>query len=175
MAGRSWLPEVILTLVIGIRFLHIVTAIIFVGGIFARQAVRTLIPRASSVEAIVTLSQAAGKIERMMVIPGNLLVIVFGLILALETRMPVLGVIQGASQNWLLASIVILVLLLPLVPLVFLPRGKVFEAALQDGLAKGEITPALREQLADPVVRWAHTLELVGVGLIVALMVFRPF
>lgn len=89
--------------------------------------------------------------------------------------MPVLGVIQGATQNWLLASIVILLLLLPLVPLAFLPRGKVFEAVLQDGLARGEITRALRDHLADPVVRRAHVAELVGVGIIVALMVFKLF
>jgi len=59
--------------------------------------------------------------------------------------------------------------------LVFLPRGKVFEAALNDARAKGTITPELRQQLADPVVRWAHLAEMIGVALIVGLMVYKPF
>jgi len=158
-----------------LRLLHITSAIVFVGGLFARQVVRSQIPRSSDLGAIVTLTQAAGRVERLMVIPGNILAIVFGLLLAVLTRAPLLGSLLGAYRNWLVASIIILALLLPLVPLVFLPRGKVFEAALQDAAAKGTITPELRQQLADPVVRWAHLAEIIGVALIVVLMVYKPF
>jgi hypothetical protein len=35
--------------------------------------------------------------------------------------------------------------------------------------------PEPREQLADPVVRGAHEAEMIGVGLIVILMVLKPF
>ena len=158
-----------------LRFLHISAAIIFVGGLFARQAVRALTSRASDVGEILPLTQAAGQIERHMVIPGNILSILFGLILALVTRSPILGSIAGPHRNWLLASIVILAILFPLVPWVFLPRGRAFESVLRDASAKGKITPELQHQLADPVVRWAHLAEMIAVGLIVALMVFRPF
>ena len=158
-----------------LRFLHISSAIVFVGGLFARQVVRSQIPRASDVGAIVTLTQAAGRVERLMVIPGNILAIVFGSILGVLTQAPLLGSLLGPYRNWLIASILILALLLPLVPLVFLPRGKVFEAALHDARAKGTITPELRQQLADPVVRWAHLAEMIGVARIVGLMVYKPF
>jgi uncharacterized membrane protein len=164
-----------LTLYLTLRFLHLLAAIVFVGGIFARQAVRAMIPRATDVAAIVTLGQAAGAVERLMVIPGNLLVVVFGLILAVVARAPVLGFIQGEQSNWLLASIIIMVLLFPLVPVIFLPRGKAFDAALQEAVDHDEITPDLRAQIADPVVRLAHAAELLGLGLIVVLMVFKPF
>jgi hypothetical protein len=50
-----------------------------------------------------------------------------------------------------------------------------FAASLQEASAQGQITPALRTQIADPVVRRAHAAEMLGVGLIVALMVFKPF
>ena len=158
-----------------LHFLHLSAAILFVGGLFARQAVRALISGASEIGAVVTLTQAAGRVERLMVIPGNLLAIAFGLMLALYGRAPIFGFIQGAQRNWLLASVVILVLLFPLVPLVLLPRGKVFEAALQEASAEGHITTVLQQQMKDPVVRWAHMAEMIGVGLIVALMVFKPF
>ncbi len=158
-----------------LRLLHISAAIIFVGGLFARQAVRSLTARASDVAVLVALTQAAGRVERLMVIPGNILAIVFGLILALAIRAPILGSIQGASKNWLFASIAILAILLPLVPVVFLPRGKVFEAALLDASGKAAITPELRLPMADPVVRWAHRAEMIGVARIVILMVVKPF
>ena len=145
------------------------------GGLLARQAVRSLTFRASHVADIVALTQAAGKIERLMVIPGNILAIVFGLLLALAIRAPILGSLQGANMNWLLASIAILAILLPLVPLVFLPRGKVFEAALLQASASGTVSPELRRHMADPVVRWAHRAEMIGVALIVVLMVAKPF
>ncbi|HSB89903.1 MAG TPA: DUF2269 family protein [Anaerolineales bacterium] len=158
-----------------LRLLHISAVIVFVGGLFARQVVRSLISRAQVVSAIATLTEAAGRVERWMVIPGNILAIVFGLILALATRAPILGALQGSQANWLLVSIVLLAVLFPLVPIVFLPRGKIFEASLQQAVASGRVTPELRERMNDPVVRWAHTAEMVGVILIVFLMVVKPF
>jgi len=158
-----------------LHFLHLSAAIVFVGGLFARQAVRALISGASELGAVVTLTQAAGRVERLMVIPGNLLAIAFGLMLALYGRAPIFGFVQGAQRNWLLAAVLVLVLLFPLVPLVFLPRGQRFEAALRKASAEGQITPALRQQMQDPVVRWAHMAEMTGVGLILILMVFKPF
>ncbi len=158
-----------------LRFLHIFAAIIFVGGLFARQAVRTLLPRATDVSTIVTLTNAAGRVERLLVIPGNLFAIIFGLLLALMTRAPILGSFQVPHSNWLLASILILVLLFPLVPLVFLPRGKLFEAALAEASSKGAITPGLQAKMDDRTVRFAHIAEMIGVVLIVVLMVYKPF
>ena len=158
-----------------LHFLHLSAAIVFVGGLFARQAVRALISGATEIGAVVTLTQAAGRVERLMVIPGNLLAIAFGLMLALYGRAPIFGFVQGAQRNWLLAAVLVLILLFPLVPLVFLPRGQRFEAALREASAEGQITPALRQQMQDPVVRWAHMAEMIGVGLILILMVFKPF
>jgi uncharacterized membrane protein len=160
---------------LALRFLHMTAAIVFVGGLFARQVVRSLAGQARHVSVIVTLSQAAGRVERWMVIPGNVLTIIFGLALAVITRAPILGGVLGASRNWLLASILILLALLPLVPLVFLPRGKVFERALQTAVAQDVITDDLRASIADPVVRWAHVAEMVGLLVIVFLMVYKPF
>jgi uncharacterized membrane protein len=164
-----------LSLYLVLRLLHISASIVFVGGLFARQAVRSLTSRASDVSAIQTLTQAAGRVERWMVIPGNLLAIVFGILLALAGRTPILGFLQGESRNWLLVSVVILLLLFPLVPLVFLPRGKVFEGALARAASRSEITAELRELMEDRAVRLAHRAEMIGVGLIVVLMVLKPF
>ena len=158
-----------------IRFLHIASAIWFLGGILARQIVRTHAKRTDDVRRFAAMSEAAGRIESTMVIPGNLAVIVFGVIVSLLIGAPIFGFLQGAERNWLLVSNSILLLGFLNVPLIFLPRGKLFRAALEDALAKGQMTPELRAHLDDPVVRIAHTYELVSMVAIVYLMVFKPF
>ena len=139
-----------------LRFLHIASAIWFVGGILARQIVRAYAKRTDDVRRFATLSEAAGRIESAMVIPGNMAVIVFGVILGLLIGAPILGFLQGASRNWLLVSNILLVIGGLQVPLIFLPRGKKFDVILNDALAKGQMTPELRAHLDDPVVRLAH-------------------
>jgi len=164
-----------MNVVLLLRFLHILSAIVFIGGIVARQLVRAHAEQADDVQLFADLSQAAGKIETRMVIPGNLAVIVFGVILALVTGAPLFGFLQGASRNWLLVSNLLLVLGFLTVPLVFVPRGKLFDLALKEALLEGQMTPKLHAAIYDPTVRVVHILEIVLVLVIVALMVFRPF
>jgi hypothetical protein len=127
------------------------------------------------VHVLATLSRAAGRIENGMIIPDHSAVILFGIFLALQTQAPIFGFLQGAAQNWLLVSNLLLVVGFLPVPLVFLPRGKQFDAALQQALAEGHITPALCAALDDKLIRALHIGEIVGVALIVWLMVFKPF
>src|SRR5215210_6961037 len=87
-----------------LRFLHIASAMLFVGGLFARQIVRSVAHKTDDVDHFASLTYGAGRIENLMVIPGNMAVILFGVILALITNAPLLGFLQGASQNWLLLS-----------------------------------------------------------------------
>ena len=61
------------------------------------------------------------------------------------------------------------------VPLIFLPRGRVFERALEDAVRDGRMTPELHASLDDPVARWGHLFEIAGVTLVVLLMVLKPF
>lgn len=62
-----------------------------------------------------------------------------------------------------------------LVPTVFLPRGRAFERALEEARAAGSVTPALRDAFRDPQVRAARGFEMIGIAVIVALMVLKPF
>jgi len=158
-----------------IKFLHIFSAIWFVGGLFARQLVRHYARLSDEVQRFATFSQAAGKIEAVMVIPGSMAVILIGVILALIAGYPIFGFLQGASQNWLLVANILLITAMGLVPTVFVPRGKKFEPVLQNALAEGRVTPELRAAMDDPVVKLAHIYEQVSVIVVVALMVFKPF
>ena len=158
-----------------VRFLHVVSAMWFIGGILARQIVRAYAKRSDDIQRFATLHDAAGRIESTMVIPGNFAVIVFGVILGLIIDAPILGFLQGAARNWLLVSNLLLVIGFLNVPLVFLPRGKKFKLALEEALANGQMTPELRAHLNDPTVRIMHVFELVSLAVVVYLMVFKPF
>jgi uncharacterized membrane protein len=164
-----------MSLLLVVHFLHIASAIWFIGGVAARQIVRAHARRTEDVQRFAIMSEAAGRIESTMVIPGNIAVVVFGVILGLITGAPILGFLQGASRNWLLVSNILLLIGGVNVPLVFLPRGKLFDAALKDALAKGQITPELRAHIDDRTVRNAHILELSALATVVILMVFKPF
>jgi uncharacterized membrane protein len=164
-----------MALILVVRFLHIASAIMLVGGIFARQLLRSLAKQTDDVRHFAALSQGAGRVESVMIIPGNLAVIVFGVILAVITGAPIFGFLQGASRNWLLASNILLVVGLLAVPLVFVPRGKKFDLVLQEALAKGQMTPQLRADLEDKTVRGVHLAEMAMLVVVVVLMVFKPF
>ena len=158
-----------------LRFLHILSSIVFIGGIFARQAVRAIGKKASGIHELQAYFSAAGVIEKFMVIPGNMAVIVFGVILAILVKAPIFGFLQGAPQNWLLVTNIMLVGGGLMVPLIFLPRGEIFDRLMEDALAKGEITHELRTHLEENVVKTAHFVESSLVVVIVILMVFKPF
>ena len=158
-----------------VRFLHIASAIWFIGGLLARQIVRAHAQRTDDVHRFAAFSEAAGRIETTMVIPGNMAVIVIGVLLALLIKAPILGFLQGADRNWLLVSNLLLVIGLILVPLVFLPRGQRFGAALENALTREQMTPELRAALEDPVVKAAHLYEMIAMAVVVFLMVLKPF
>jgi len=158
-----------------VRFLHIASAIWFIGGLLARQIVRAYAKRTDDVQRYAILKEAAERIESMMVIPGGNAVFIFGVILGLITGAPILGFLQGASRNWLLVSNLLIIVAFLFVPLIFLPWRKRLNPALSDALARGEMTPELRAYINDPTVRTAHWFELVSMGAVVFLMVFRPF
>jgi uncharacterized membrane protein len=158
-----------------VRLLHILSAIVFIGGLLARQILRRIASRTDDVFIFAILSQAAGRVENSMVIPGNLAVILVGVILALMSGTPIFGFLQGASRNWLLVSNLILLFGLLVVPLVFVPRGKKFDLVLKEALSVGKITPQLRAEIDDRFIRFLHITEIVVVVIVVVLMVFKPF
>jgi len=129
----------------------------------------------NDIQSFAIFSQAAGKIEKVMVIPGMAAILVFGVILGLLRHFPILGFLQGAQQNWLLVSNILLIGTQVIIPTVFIPRGKIFEPLLQDALIKGQITPELRAAMNDNAVKLAHLYEEVALIIITALMVLKPF
>ena len=78
-------------------------------------------------------------------------VLVLGLLAMWAGDVPLTG-----DGWWLLVALLLFLSMIPLVPLVFLPRGRVFEAALEDARERGEVTPELRTAFRDPAVAFAR-------------------
>jgi len=158
-----------------IKFLHIVAVIMMVGGVFARQLVRGIAKKSDDVKVIASLTQVAGRLDRVMVIPGGNIVLVTGVILAFMLKWPIFGFLQGATQNWLLVSNILLLVMIVIIPAIFLPHNKKVESLLQTALAEGRVTHELSTALADRKNILAHHAEEIIILVITALMVLKPF
>lgn len=157
------------------KLLHILAVVMMVGGMFARQLVRGIAKKSADVKVIESLTQIAMRLDRAMVIPGGNLVLVFGVILALMLKWPIFGFLQGASQNWLLVSNILLIVIMVIVPTVFLPHNKKVDSLLQTALAEGHVTPELSAALNNQTNQLAHHVEEGIILAVAALMVLKPF
>jgi uncharacterized membrane protein len=158
-----------------LRFLHILSVAVLVGGIFARELVRRSAKQATDVRALAGLIRAARRIDVLMVSPGSMAATLLGIVLALIARVPILGFLQGGTQNWLLVSNILLVGTIAAVPLIFVPWGKRMEPIIEAALGRGEVTTELRAELENQVVRLAHLYEETSMVVVTALMVLKPF
>jgi uncharacterized membrane protein len=158
-----------------VKFLHILAVIITVGGMFARQLVRGIAKKSDDIKTIASLTHVAIRIDRTMVIPWSNIILLMGIILAVIQKWPIFGFLQGSSQNWLLVSNLLLIIMLVLIPAVFIPHNKKVESILQTALADGHITPELSAVLNDKKNNLAHHAEEIIVLVIAALMVLKPF
>ena len=153
-----------------ILLLHVAAAFWFVGGLLGRWVALGRARRSADLAEVEHLLPIATRFERM-VIPGSVAVLALGLLTMLVQERPFFA----DGQYWLLVSTLLFVSISILVPTIFLPRGRVFEAALEDARAKGEVTPELAAAFHDPAVAFARIYEAVVVAVIVALMVLKPF
>ena len=152
-----------------VKLVHVGIAFALVAGLMGRWILLTRAARSDDVEASYGLSEAAGPFERIVRISGGSVVLA-GLVTAWAFGYPWLGLTTG----WMLLSVLLVIPIIVLIPTVFIPRGRVFEAAMADARAKGIVTPALRAAWRDPAVAFARRYELVTIAIIVALMVLKP-
>lgn len=157
-----------------IALAHALVGIGFVAGLIGRWMVLAAAERADTLAAIKALTGVAAPFERLVRI-SSLLLLALGVATALLQGRPILGPLQGGTVDWLFVSLALYLSIIPLVPIVFLPKGRVYEAALRDAEARGEVTRALRQAFGDPIVRAAHVYELGAVTVILGLMFAKPF
>jgi uncharacterized membrane protein len=115
-----------------LKLIHVVIAIVFISGLIGRWILLRRAAAAGDPETAYQLSQAAEPFERI-VIRGGPAILVAGLLTTWAQGYPWLGLTTG----WMLASVVLLLSPLTFVPLVFLPRGRLFERELERARDQG--------------------------------------
>lgn len=151
--------------------LHVATAFWFVGGLIGRWLVLSRARSSADMTVVSELVELSGRFERWMVQPGSFAVVLAGLLAAWATDLPW----TGEGNWWLLTSLLLFVSVGVLVPAVFIPRGKVFEASLEAAKEQGSVTPALSAAFGDALVSFARVYEVAAIAVIVVLMVTKPF
>jgi hypothetical protein len=146
-----------------------------VGGILGRDITYRQAARATDLAKLRSYVELGGIFERRMVRPATGWVFLAGLGAAWARGWPILGFLRGHGPNWVLAAILIYLTIIPWIVFVFVPRGKVFRVALEEGISRNEITPALKAALKDPLAEAARSYELAVIAVLTWLMVARPF
>ena len=154
-----------------LQLLHVASAFAFVAGVIGRDIILSRARRAGDVGRIRDLVGMAGPFEQFLVIPGSFLVPLFGILTWWAQGLP----LWGEDTRWVTVSLLAFLTAIPPVPLVFLPRGRVFEAALASALEVGRATPELSTALHDPIVSAARWYELGVIAFVLLLMVTKPF
>jgi hypothetical protein len=154
-----------------IVLLHVVTAIGLVAGLVGRDLTLAKARASIDMRSVTELVALAGWFDRFLVQPGSFAVLAAGLLAAWNQHLS----FTAEDGRWLLVSLVLFLSIVPLVPLVFLPRGRVFEAALREATERGEVTPALSAAFRDPAVRLARVYEGAVIAVVLTLMVVKPF
>jgi uncharacterized membrane protein len=158
-----------------VKFLHVAAVAVTIGGMFARQLVRSLAKKSDNIHETAALTRAAIRMDRGLVIPSSNIMVVMGIILAVMLKWPIFGFLQGATQNWLLVSNILLIAMMVMIAGIFIPHNKKVDALLNSALAEGKVTPKLRAALNDNTNQLAHLVEEFVILLIAALMVLKPF
>ena len=152
---------------------HAVLGIALIVSIAGRDLVLMRAGAARDIDTMRRRLEAATVFERL-VRPASLFVLVAGFAAAYVRGQPVLGALQGSTQNWLLVSILLVVATMLLIPTVFLPRGRVFEHRFAEAVAVGQVTPALRAAFNDRTTWLARAVEWAALVGILYLMVAKP-
>lgn len=146
-----------------------------VGGVLARQMVRSRLRRTNDRAAFAELAAAVGLIDRRLVIPGSSLAVLVGIGLAWMTGAPFLGFLQGAERNWLLVANLLIIFGMLVVLRIFLPVRRQVETWLEQSAPGDPVPDRLLEVLNNRKLQSAYLLEAVSLLVVVALMVFKPF
>jgi len=158
-----------------IKFLHIIAATITIGGIFSRQLVRGIAKKSAGLTEVASLTAAALRMDRMLIIPSSNVMVLMGIALAVIQKWPLFGFLQGSSQNWLLVSNLLFIVIMAVIFVVIVPHNKKVENTLQIALAKRQVTAELMRDLDNNANNLAHHAEEFLILIVAGLMVFKPF
>ncbi|WP_137932957.1 DUF2269 family protein [Mesorhizobium comanense] len=143
-----------------VKFLHVATAILWVGGGFVLFLLGVLAQRAGNVEEKLQAMRASGQLGGRFFAPMSMLTLVFGLIMC--------GLWIGFSDLWIVIGLVGYATTFSIGMFIFKPTGERMGAMI----ARDGVTPAVLE-IGERMMRAAR-LDYAVMLVIVADMVLKP-
>lgn len=143
-----------------VKFLHVVTAILWVGGGFVLFLLGMLAERAGSIEDKLQAMRASGQLGGKFFAPLSMLTLVFGLIMC--------GFWVGFSELWIVIGLVGYATTFSIGMFVFKPTGERIGAMI----AEQGVTPAALG-IGQRMMKWAR-LDYAVMLAVIADMVLKP-
>jgi len=142
-------------------FVHVVSAVIWVGGAFFAQLLAIQVTRSGSPDELPTLGRRFERLGTLVFVPAAVLIFVTGMAMVAQRWSLAQPWLLGALGLWLLSAAAGAAYVAPQMQ----RAGRVFEA-------EGSDSPTARQLVAR--VFLVSRLELVSFAVILALMVFKP-
>ncbi|MDX8519077.1 DUF2269 family protein [Mesorhizobium dulcispinae] len=143
-----------------VKFLHVVSAILWVGGGFVLFLLGVLADRAGNIEDKLQAMRASGELGGRFFAPMSMLTLIFGLVMC--------GFWVGFSELWVIIGLAGYATTFSIGMLVFKPTGERIGAMI----AKDGVTPAVLA-IGQRMMRWAR-LDYAVMLAIIADMVLKP-
>ena len=155
------------------RLLHVALAVAFISGLVGRAAAFRAAREAGSLEASAALLGLSDLFDRRLVVPGSMLLLLSGIAVAWLGHWPLLT--SDGRPNWLLVSVLLLLVPAIFIPTVLIPHRVRRQAALAAALRAGARTAELDAALRAGVVLRLRGVEMAIVITVLTLMVLKPF
>jgi uncharacterized membrane protein len=166
-------PPGLVTLYSVLKLLHVLSAIWLAGGLLGRAMVLAAARRGPDIRIVKAIADVSGRLENAMVAPGYLAVLVTGIATAVVGGLPLLGPFNGGPL-WIFIPLVLFAVAVILTP-VILGADRRWGEALADAAGAGSITDGLSVYLERGAMLRRYGPDIAFVGLIVVLMVLKPF
>lgn len=157
-----------------LRLAHALAGVAFAAGLIGFWIVTGLARRADSLATMRLLLRVSAPFGHL-VTGGGISLTVLGLATAFATGRPLLGPLQGASVDWMFVSVLLMLPIFTFLALVYPRFARRLSEALRAADGAGQVTPELTVAWADPTYQWARRYEFVAVGVVLALMIAKPF
>jgi uncharacterized membrane protein len=158
-----------------LKVLHVGTAMLFVAGLVGRSASFRRAGYTQDIHSAASLLHLSEWFERTLIIPAYFGVLVSGVLAAWETGWPLWGALTSGAPKWALVSLVLFLSPWIVIPAYLAPRRTRRAQALADALSQQKVTLELASALNDRGVLLFRWMELAMTGVVMVLMVAKPF
>ena len=156
-----------------LKLLHVLSAMWLVAGLLGRAVALTSARRAAEMRIVKAIADVSGRLENLMIAPGMVAVLVTGIATAVAGGISLLGPIDGGPL-WVFVPLLIMLFAVVITPMT-LAHDRRWGQALEDAAQRGVVTDTLRRYLDGRAMVRRYAPDITAVGLIIVLMVLKPF